>query len=224
MQKSTNYKPNSKDQLLLPRGYISWSAMQTFKRDREQFIRHYIYGEPHEFTNPSMDFGAEFANTLVRRKKHDDPVMDIILRSIPKLPCAEYEIKAQVPSKYGKFTALGKLDQFAPNSCDFDEFKTGMRKWTQNTAQNHGQMKFYAMLVYLKFGIVASKKSLIWIETAYDDDPYTGERVQRMRLTGRFRRFEVNYSLIDLYDFMNEVGETAKEISDLYQEEITKLT
>lgn len=219
-----NFKPNykkTKGELMLPRGYLSWSAMQTFKRNKEQFIRHYIYGEPHEYNSPSIDFGKTFAEDIEKRKKHADPVMDTMLRSIPKMPRAEYAMDAIIPSKYGKFKVVGKLDQFDPMSGDFDEFKTGFRKWTQNMAQEHGQMKFYAMMVYLKLGITASKKTLVWIETERRENPYTGSP-EGIVLTGNVKRFTVGYTLADILTFMDEVSDVAKEISDIYQEEINK--
>ena len=168
-----------------------------------------------------MDFGKVFAENIEKREKHRDPVMDMMLQSIPKLPCAEYGLDAVIKSKHGKFKVVGKLDQFDPETGDFDEFKTGYRKWTQGTAQEHGQMKFYAMMVYLKMGITNSKKTLVWIETRLNENVYTGE-VSNITLTGNIRRFTVGYTLADILSFMNEVSDVAKEISDLYQEEINK--
>jgi len=154
-----NYKrtQNKNEVLILPRGYLSWSAIQTYRRSKDQFMRHYFYGEPQDYFSPEIDFGKAFAECIETRKKHPDPVRDMVIRSIPRLSSPEHQLDALIPSKYGGIKVIGKLDQYDPKTHAFDEFKTGMRKWTQNTAHDHGQMKLYTLMLYLKYGVIDSK-------------------------------------------------------------------
>jgi hypothetical protein len=48
---------------------------------------------------------------------------------------------------------------------DFYEIKTGVSKWTQKRANEHLQLHFYAMGIYLEYKVVPKVVKLIWIET-----------------------------------------------------------
>lgn len=208
-------KQSTRSRLILPRDYLSWSGLSTFKRSKEEYIRHYMYGEPREFENSSMRFGKMFAEHMETGKEHDDPIIDMVMKSIKRLPVSEFQLEATLPSKWGDIRLLGKLDAYDPKSHDFDEYKTGKRKWTASMAQKHGQNKFYALCLWLNTGVVNQKKNLIWIET---EDGENGEMVP----TGNVKVFPVTYTIPDLITFGNEVISIAKQISDIYQEEINK--
>lgn len=204
----------SKNNILLPRSYLSWSAMSTWKRSKTQFIEHYIYGKENTFTSNAIEFGKIFAEHLENGKKHDNPITDLILKTVPKLPNSEYELNAVLKTKDGDIPLKGKLDRYHAKKHDFQEFKTGKRKWTRNMAQSHGQMKFYALMIWLKYGRIPNNMDLVWVETEDDEDGIVP--------TGRIEVFPVSLSLTDIMDFGNEVIKVAKEISDFYKEEIEK--
>lgn len=88
---------------------------------------------------------------------------------------------------------------------DFYEYKTGKIKWTQNKAQNHLQMKFYAMLIFLAYGVRLSKASLIWIETFKDTDG-------KIKPTGHVEKFDITITLKDIMETMALTSKVAKEI------------
>jgi hypothetical protein len=211
--------PNKK-MMILPKGYLSWSAFSVFKRNREEYIRHYFYGEPNNFNSPSLEFGKNFAQHLeVRKEKnrecHPDPVVEMAIQSLPIQGISEFKIKADLPSAYGIVRLSGMIDQFDPKTNDFIEYKTGWRKWTHTMAQNHGQMKFYALMIWLNYNVVDNKKQLIWVETERGDD-YV------VRPTGRIVKFPVEITMSQLLKFSREVIDVAKEISELYTETINK--
>jgi hypothetical protein len=216
----------SKRRVLLPRGYLSWSAYSTFKRSKEEYIRHYFYGEPKEFSSKYTRFGKRFADAMEYMAKYperkyvpfkDDPILDMIARSIPRLGSPEHDAQGLLPSSRGYIPLLAKLDDYRPKTHDFDEYKTGKRKWTQGMAQNHGQLKFYALILWLNYGVIDQRKRLVWIQT--EDGP-DGDVVP----TGIVMPFEVKYTIADLLQFGNEIVKVAHEISDLYQEHIKQAT
>ena len=208
-------KPSKHKYLPLPRAYLSWSALQLFRRDKAEYIRHYVYGEPREFTSPFMDFGSMFAEYLEnRRKRHPDPVVDMIVKNMPRIGRPECEIRAEMPSKQGIIRLLGKCDQYDVKTHDFNEYKTGKGKWTNGKANGHGQMKFYQLMLWLKYGVTANKKNLIWVETEDENGD--------VRPTGKIQTYPVEIKVEDLLTFANEIKRDAIAISEIYQKEINQ--
>lgn len=206
---------------MLPRGYLSWSAYHTFTRNREQYIRHYFYGEPGIRHTPSIQFGHTFAKHLDQKKKrkrevHPDPVVEMAIQAVPVLKSSEHKMEAKLPSKHGIIRLIGTLDDYDPKTHDFNEMKTGARRWTQGLAENHGQMKFYALMIWLNHNTVDEKKKLIWIQTERDG--------WEVRPTGKITEFPVRITLPQLLKFSRSVIDVAKEIHDLYVEEIKNAT
>lgn len=204
---------NKTNKILLPRGYLSWSAYSSFKQNKEEYIRHYFYGEP-GLETAAMDFGKDVARHLELKIDHRDHVLDLTLKSIKRLPKPEAAIKAKLPSQWGHIPLLGKLDDYDPETHAFNEFKTGKRKWTSVTAHNHGQMKFYALILWLNYGVISQPKNLIWIETEWTPEG--------IKPTGRIQTFPVRLGLTDILMFGKDVVKVAREISDLYQKEINQ--
>jgi hypothetical protein len=200
--------------VILPRDYLSWSQYSTFKRNREEYIRHYFFGEP-GIESPAMEFGHSFAKNLEARagknaKANPDPVIEMALQAIPRLKSPEFHLSATLPSKYGQIPIIGTLDDYDPKTHDFNEFKTGTRKWTQRMANEHGQLKFYQLMLWLNHNVLKNKKNLIWIETENTD----GEIMP----TGKIVKFPVEISLPSLLNFSRDVIEVAHEIEELYKE------
>jgi len=50
-----------------PREYISWSQFDSFKRDPERYIQHYIYGKE-GFENEAMRLGKKLAKRIGNRR------------------------------------------------------------------------------------------------------------------------------------------------------------
>mgnify|MGYP006935475790 CR=1 FL=1 len=207
-------KPQQKV-LTLPRGYLSPSAIDTWKRDPEKYIRHYFYGEPNTFENDSTRFGTMFDDARAGDRKHDDPIIEMLLNTLPALGKPKITITASLPSKFGNIPLLGELDDYNPKTHDFDEYKTGMRKWTQNLANKQHQILFYQLMLWLNHDVLDNKKSLIWVETKRDD---RGDICP----TGKVMTFPVEVTLTQLLKFSREIINVAHEISEFYKDTINK--
>src|SRR6202000_2496265 len=106
----------------------------------------------------------------------------------------------------GKINILGYLDAFQESPCNFLEFKTSSntKRWTQKTAEDHGQMLFYFALIWLNYAIPPEKISarLVYIpcrenggfEIELSDDPV--------------QIFEVKKTSVDVLNFLNEIKDT----------------
>lgn len=207
-------KNKRKNKIALPKIYLSWSALSIFKRSPQQYMECYFYGK-RGYESLEMDFGKEFATFMESGKEHPDKVVDIALKSIPRLPLSEVAITSKLTSEWGPIPLLGKLDRYDPKTHAFDEYKTGRRKWTATMTQNHGQMKFYALILWLNHGVIDQKKNLVWIETENTDEG--------IRPTGRIETYPVIITLSDILIFAKEVTNIAKQITDLYQKEINNI-
>jgi hypothetical protein len=86
----------------------------------------------------------------------------------------------------------------------FREYKSGKGAWTQNKAQKHPQMVFYAMLIYLKYKVVLNEAWIDWVETMDTPDG--------IKPTGKIESFHVTFTLLDILNCISETSRVAKEI------------
>lgn len=133
---------------------------------------------------------------------------------LPKYDVADQEIRVDFKTAHGWLQLVGKPDTRNSLTHEFREYKTGKHPWTAKKAQEHGQMKFYAMLVYLKFGKLLTGAHLDWIETEQGPDG--------IRPTGRVQSFRVTFSLNDILTTMTRATKAALEIEAAYAARATK--
>lgn len=189
----------------LPKGYISYSQIQLWKNDRERYKALYFDNRDElRISNKGMEYGKEVASALERGESVDDVVTDTAMSLLPKYDVADKEIKAAMKTKDGEITLLGRPDTMDSITHDFREYKTGRVPWTASKAQNHPQMVFYAMLIYIAYGTKLNHAFLDWIET-YEEGGV-------VKPTGHIQSFEVRFALRDILDCMAETAKVAKEI------------
>jgi hypothetical protein len=198
--------------LLIPNGHLSWSGIFLWKRSPEKYIEKYIYGgEPDK--SEYMDFGSKVAKSLETKEDTDDEMVNMLCTLLPKYSKSEEEIKATLNGKEGSVLLLGKPDSLDPVNLEFIEYKTGTRPWTQNLANEHGQLDHYASILWLKHKKISPRIRLCWAET---------EKSEGIKLTGRVRTFEVKKTLGDILEYLSQTYQIAKEIDKVYREELKK--
>ncbi len=180
------------------RDYISWSQYSLYKKSPEEYKRRYIDKEE-GYTTAEMEFGRDFAEGL--DKGSDDIEIEAARLVLPNYPKKEYEIT----ENYKEVKMKGVLDLFNPKTKVIGEIKTGT-KFTQTTADNLGQLKFYNLLCLARYGVVAKEINLYWFET---------DNSEEVKLTGKHKVFKVNHSLSDLLIFFSDVRRVNKEIMKL---------
>lgn len=147
-----------------PREYLSWTQFDTFKRSPEQYRKVYLLGQ--KFESPAMDFGKRFADALEHGgKATGDPDIDFALDLLPRYPKHEHEIRVVTRG----LVLMGKMDAYDPKKLLVAEYKTGKATWTQDRVDKHGQLTFYTMLHYLKYGKMPKEWVLHWYDTANTD-------------------------------------------------------
>ena len=187
-----------------PRGYISWSQMNLVERSPSLYVERYL-GEGYEYTNKYMKLGKRLAERMENRLPTEDKLLEHLVLFLPKGKYREYEMEVDfegIPLK-------GKLDQFTPRPLEIRETKTGKR-WTQSIAEKHGQLKFYATMVYVKYKKMP-KIFLDWIPTRESEDG-------TLEMTGQIKTFEVKLILSDIILFRARIKKAWETIKRLTEE------
>ena len=193
----------------LPKGYISYSQCELWKADPARYRQIYFDNRDElRITNKGMEYGKTVASALERGESVEDVVTDTAMSLLPKYDVADKEIRADMKTKDGWLTLLGRPDTMDSLSKDFREYKTGRIEWTAAKAQKHPQMAFYAMLIYVAYGVALKDAYLDWIET------YEEQGV--VKPTGRIESFHVTFALTDILQCMADTAKVAKEIESAY--------
>ncbi len=202
-----------KHYLQLPRGYISQGQIVLWTNDRQRYIDIYMDGRDElRYVSAAMEYGKQVADALEKETETDDLLTDSAISLLPKYDTRDVEFFVDMKTKGGWLKLIIKPDTLDSTSKDFREYKTGVRPWTQKKADDHFQLKFYALGIYTKWGVIP-KCHLDWIETEW-----TSEGVKP---TGRVESFEVVITLSDILKTMAHVTKIAKEIETEFAHHVT---
>lgn len=181
---------------------LSWSAISSFEYSKDDFYSKYVLGEKTD-PNSKMLFGNEVGGRLATEPNF-----------LPEIP--RYEIYEQkLAGKIDDIHLIGYLDNFCPETKNFHEFKTSSSKtrWTQEKAQEHGQIMFYKFLIYQNYGIDPStiKCNLFYIPVEEAGD-------FSMKLSNEpIQCFEVIHSVTDIIKFGNYIKKIWQKMQDFVE-------
>lgn len=162
---SSKQKQKSSELLLLPRGYLSSSALDLWESSPKQYMRKYFEGQDIDRPNEYMTFGKRLAQHIETGEFADDPMVVFAKNFLPSYGNAEYELTTVLKTPYGDIKLLSKLDDYNPTDNEILEHKTGKTKWTHARVQSHSQLHFYAVNAHNEVGTIPNQ-ILHWIETA----------------------------------------------------------
>jgi hypothetical protein len=198
----------------LPKEHISYSQIQLWKNDKERYKKIYFENRiEYRLNNPGLKYGKVVADALENEGETGDLLTDSAMVLLKKYDIRDQEIIAEINTEEGSFNVVGKPDTLDSQTKNFREYKTGKTKWTQKKAQNHPQMIFYAMLIYLKYKVILKDAYLDWIETEKDE-------FDEIKPTGRVMSFHVVFSLTKILECLEETVRIAKEIETEYMTHI----
>lgn len=199
------------DKILLPHRYLSYSQLDLWERDKEEYIRRYIYGEKSE-SNQYMDLGKELARALEKGYNGQNRAIQHLLIFLKQYPLKEYKIASEAIVGACTITIMGILDGFDENNEEIGEYKTG-RLWTQRRADESDQLTFYSLIYFKKYKRLIKKIKLHWAETSLDEN-------RQVYLTGRIEVFETKRTMADLMKMQARIEKAVKEISAMVEKEI----
>ena len=161
---------------------ISWSDVTAIESNVEAWYKR-ATGIMGKRESPSLSYGTFVHNQIERRKLKDIPhgkYPEVQIIHTIKYYTKDFSDRDKYPrgkKVHRSFLICGK-----PDDADDDtiyEYKTGLKLWNRKQADDHGQLRTYALLRKCVTGKAPTRALLVSLETANDEDAgiyLTGER------------------------------------------------
>ena len=172
--------------IILPKTYLSWSAMNCYMSNPARFRKEYFEGAPRLDTK-YLRFGKGIAE-MIEEGKHRQ-----LLPGLPTYPIPEYEIRVNVLG----VPILSYLDGYDPERNVFLEYKTGTQLWDLARVIKHDQLLMYAVALKYHTGKMPKFCDLIWIKTRVGGlpmDDFWHENEGIVNCTGEIVSFHREFS------------------------------
>ena len=175
----------------LVRNHFSWSQLNLWETSPKAYVDRYIHEKP-MFETKALLYGKRFSEDM-EQGFSDDPIMDKIINKVPRGILQEHRVEAEFEGT----TLLGFEDSSEVGG--FLEYKTGSKVWTQERADNHGQLHFYSLIRLLN-GKPMPKVRLIWLPT------------EDTQLTMEIKEFWVDITDSNIENIKKRIRKAIKEI------------
>ncbi len=218
--------------LVLPKGYLSYSAMELWLRDRPAYRARYYLGEPY-LSTPYTEFGNTIGKALEERD-WDHPVLAPVRGKVPQGTHPEHKLEVEIAG----VPILSYLDDFHLQTYAIEEYKTGIRDrdgkapWDRVKVRKHKQLTLYTLMVKEKYGHWNPDIQVTWMETEWtricSPIEFAGSVLEDcqvgLRLTGHVETFKRTIAAWELERMEHFIRTTAEEISEDYKLWKTKTT
>jgi hypothetical protein len=178
---------------------LSWSAISSFRYNPQQFVDKYVLNKKQD-SNAAMDFGKEIGEKLAK----DPTFLPDVLR---------YKVfEKRLTGHVGVIPIIGYLDSFDPETKSFYEYKTSSnkKKWHQKSAEEHGQLLFYKLLIWMNYRVPPEKLDC---KLFYIPCDTTGDfKVELSK--EQIQSFDVKHTSVDLLKFGKYIKDTYKEMEE----------
>lgn len=211
-------------ELNLPKGYLSYSAMDLWARDPEEFRARYYLGKPYMST-PYTEFGNVVGEALETRN-WSHPVIAPVRGKVPQGTHPEHKIEVEI----GGVPILMYLDDFTLQDYSILEYKTGIRDkkgvapWDRLQVRKHKQLTIYTLGVWKKYGHYNPDINLVWMETKWSTitevKEFAGAKLEQkyvgLKLTGHVEVFPRTIQEWELLRVEESIRKIAEDISNDY--------
>ena len=200
---------------MLPRGYLSWTAMSCWNSSRDRFRREY-FESGQKLDTRYLRFGKGIAE-MIEKGEHKKLLPDLIVCDV-----REHEIRVDIKG----VPILSYLDDYDPVNNVFREKKTGKIPWTQAKVVKHGQLVYYATALKHSTGKMPEYCHLDWIETkdgVVEVDDFWRENERTVQVTGKIQSFKRVFDEREVTKMEDIIVKAAYEISDAYREFIKEI-
>jgi hypothetical protein len=219
-------------ELVLPKPYLSYSAMDLWLRDPESYRKRYYLNEPY-FSTPYTEFGNLVGGALEDRD-WDHPVLQPVIGKVPQGDHPEHKIEVDING----VPILSYLDDFTMATKAIEEYKTGIRDkkgrapWDRVKVRKHKQLTLYTLMVREKYGSWNPNIQLTWMETEWADisekvnfgGTIISDERMGLKLTGHVEVFPRTIKEWELDRMAEIIRSTAEAISKDYQIWLNKST
>jgi hypothetical protein len=227
--------------LVLPKGYLSWSQMTCWMNNRARYVKEY-FEDGDRLDTRFLRFGSQFSKMVedlceimkripnrhlaIQELKKDyqfDENMESVLMELDIEGTSEFEIRCKVR---GMVPTLAFLDKYVERNGAIQEYKTGLQPWTLAKVQKHDQLTFYGVSLKWCGKPLPPYADLHWVETKEVEQ----ERVDFWRdgakiilATGRIKTFHREFDEREFERMEDLIIRAAHEISDAYKEHLSQL-
>jgi hypothetical protein len=181
---------------------FSWSQLSAFQYNRKQWFERYILNEKSPDTE-ALRFGKQIGERLASDPK--------FLPEVPRLKVFEQGISTTL----GGIKLISYFDSFEPEPLEFVEYKTSANeaKWTHQSANEHGQMTFYYLQLYLEYKAKPEDipSRLVYIPCEADHDFKLVISPEPIQI------FEVKKTMADILRFAGEIKATRYEMEQIVE-------
>lgn len=212
-------------QIVLPKGYLSYSAMELWLRDKDGYRLRYYLNDPY-FSTPYTEFGNVVGGALERRD-WDHPVLAPVRGKVPQGTHPEHKLEVEIAG----VPILSYLDDFHLQTYAIEEYKTGIRDfngkapWDRVKVRKHKQLTLYTLMVWKKYGAWNPNIQLTWMETAWGwintEVQFGGttikEATKGLYLTGHVETFKREIREWELKRMEQIIRDIAEAISEDYK-------
>lgn len=181
------------------RDYISYSQYALFKSSQKAYYEKYGLDKKVGGTK-YQNFGKKLMEDLEFGELEGVPqdLKDLV-------EACDIELEITTRGKGMEKDLFGIVDAISRDKSVFFEIKTGIHTWSRVKVMKDEQMLFYALMIYLKYGVLPYAW-LVYVETIELDGEikFTGEVVATKR----------EFSLTELLSFEATLDNVINEISD----------
>lgn len=237
--------------IVLPKGYLSWSQMYCWMNNRARYISEY-FEDGKRLDTRYLRFGSQFSKMVedlegimvgipnrgfaideLAKKYPMDENMKSVLMELDIDGISEYQIgnsgreddKTPVCKIRGEVPILAFLDKLKPDNA-IGEYKTGLAPWTLAKVQKHDQLPFYGVGLKWSGRPLPEYADLHWIpteekETERVDFWRDGEKI--ILAKGTIKTFHREFDEREFERMEDAIIRVATEISDAYKNHLTQL-
>lgn len=190
--------------------YLSYSQIQLFKRDKNEYLERYILNKP--FTgNAYTDFGSKVGEAL--ESGNFDNFTSQEKRTLNKCIRLD-EFEKKVTLDFEGFYVLGFIDTNSSDLKEIIDYKTGGRnKEFQYLEDDYTQLCYYALALKQKYGVLPEKAYVNFIRR--NGNAFNGEA---LTLGIEVLKIEIDISIKRITKVYNETKLIAKEIESFYKQ------
>lgn len=236
--------------LILPKGYISWSQKDCWDKQPARYAREY-FEDGDRLDTRYTRFGSRFSKMVERLDEimlgvHDryvaiqdlkleypmDENMEAVLMELDTEGVSEYQIGNS--GKKGDTTPVCKIRGIVPilafldkyNRPNIGEYKTGLAPWTLAKVIKHDQLAYYAVALKWSGRPLPEYADLHWIETREIEEErrdFWRDGEKTIVATGKIKSFHREFDEREFERMEETIIKAAWEISDAYQDHLAQL-
>lgn len=198
--------------MIHPKPYLSFTQYSMWKRSPEKYIEIY-WKDGQRFTSREMAFGKAVADCVENDEESGDPLLDLVIESLPKLEKAELELNCELKGSDIVVPLYGKLDHGKLDLSAFREFKTGRTKWNQRVVDADEQITWYCTMIYIITGKIPQDVALAHAPTERDSNG-------RIVATGDVFVYPTRRNIGQILNMMVAMRKTWREIGERCEAEL----